>query len=54
MSEQLAGQALTFDSIDVGSGELTVTLSGHDVPMSELDQASAGNNTGNAGTTEQR
>lgn len=54
MSEQLAGQALTFDSIDVGAGELTVTLSGHDVPMSELDQASAGTNTGNAGTAEQR
>ena len=41
MEEQLAGQKLTFESVDVGAGELTLTLIGHDVPMSELDSATA-------------
>ncbi|PMC67936.1 LmeA family phospholipid-binding protein [Corynebacterium aurimucosum] len=41
MEEQLAGQQLTFESVDVGAGELTLTLIGHDVPMSELDSATA-------------
>ncbi|KHO30250.1 LmeA family phospholipid-binding protein [Corynebacterium minutissimum] len=41
MEEQLAGQQLTFESVDVGAGEVTLTMIGHDVPMSELDAATA-------------
>lgn len=41
MAEQLAGQQLTFESVDVGAGEVTLTMVGQNVPMSELDAATA-------------
>lgn len=41
MSEQLVANDMQVESVDVGDGKLTLTITGTDVPMNDMDHFSA-------------